>query len=308
MNRLLTAQAFILLTLGLLAHGEDARPNSPDIRTPAAVAGGIREVRDVPYVTAGHERQRLDIFLPPKSTTLRPVVVWIHGGAWQSGSKANCPAKPLVGKGYVVVSLGYRLSQSAIFPAQIEDCKAAIRWLRAHAGEYGIDPNHIGVWGASAGGQLAALLGTTGENHDFDVGENLNQSSAVQCVIDWFGPTDFLHYGAVDRKLEEDPNGVYAKFIGGIPSEKPEQVKRSSPITYVQPGVAPFLIMQGDQDTVVPAQQSEVLHAALRKAGVESTLKIFPGAGHGGPDFSTPASVQQMSDFLDRHLQSAAGS
>ena len=121
-----------------------------------------RELRDLPYVTNGHERQRLDLFLPPDNGSSRPLVVWVHGGGWEQGSKDRCPAKALVARGYAVASIGYRLSQHAIFPAQIEDCKAAIRWLRAHAQEYGIDPKRVGVWGASAGGHLVALLGPRG--------------------------------------------------------------------------------------------------------------------------------------------------
>ncbi len=260
-------------------------------------------MRDVPYVTGGHERQRLDLYFPPGNGSARPLVAWIHGGAWQGGSKDDCPAQALVARGYVVASIGYRLSQHAIYPAQIEDCKAAVRWLRAHASEYEIDPQRIGVWGASAGGHLAALLGTTGDIHDFDVGENLSQPSKVQCVIDWFGPTDFQHYGDMSKAPKQDPNGPFSRLIGGLPADKPDQVKRSSPVNYVQSDAAPFLIMQGDKDTIVPAQQSEILDAALRQAGVESTLKILPGAGHGGPGFSSPENVQAMTDFLDKHLQ-----
>lgn len=299
--------SLLSLAFGRLLHAEDARPaakDSPVASTPSAVA---RELHDIPYVTGGHERQRLDLYLPPKNGSLHPVLAWIHGGAWEAGNKDFCPAKLLVAKNYVVVSIGYRLSQHAVFPAQIEDCKAAIRWLRAHAAEYDIDPNRIGVWGESAGGHLAAMLGTTGKVRDFDVGENLDQSSAVECVIDWYGPTDFAHYG--NRPPSMDPKNAYARLIGGLPTEHLEQVKRSSPISYVQSDAAPFLIMQGDKDTIVPEQQSEVLDAALRKAGVESTLRIVSGAGHGGPAFASPTNVGEMTSFLDNHLlpQSSAG-
>ena len=307
MKSLSAASLLLVLAFGSLLHGQDVRSQSKGSPPSTAAAESVRELHDIPYVTNGHERQRLDLYLPPKNGALRPVLAWIHGGAWEAGNKDYCPAKLLVAKNYVVVSIGYRLSQHAVFPAQIEDCKAAIRWLRAHAAEYDIDPNRIGVWGESAGGHLAAMLGTTGKVRDFDVGENLDQSSAVECVIDWYGPTDFAHYG--NRPPSMDPKNAYARLIGGLPTEHLEQVKRSSPISYVQSDAAPFLIMQGDQDSIVPAQQSEVLDAALRKAGVESTLRIVSGAGHGGPAFASPANVGAMTSFLDQHLlpQSSAG-
>src|SRR4051812_42005020 len=163
---------------------------------PAVERDGIRLLPDLPYVASGSPAQRLDLYLPAKSTGVRPLVVWIHGGGWVGGSKNQVNAAPLLASGYAVASVEYRFSQDAIFPAQIEDCKAAIRWLRAHATEYELDPAHIGAWGASAGGHLVAMLGTTSETHEFDKGENLDQSSGVQCVLDWFGTSDFLHWGA----------------------------------------------------------------------------------------------------------------
>lgn len=272
----------------------------------SAAPSGARELRDVPYVSGGHERQRLDLFLPPEDGAAHPLVVWIHGGGWEGGNKDRCPAKPLVAKGYAVASLNYRLSQHATYPAQIEDCKAAIRWLRAHAAEHGIDKERVGVWGASAGGHLVALLGTTGHVRDFDVGENLDQSSRVQCVIDWFGPADFLHYGDPPWRGLDYPKGVVAKLLGGTVSADPERARRASPVYFVQADAAPFLIMQGDRDNLVPLQQSELLHAALTKAGVESTLQVYPGAGHGGGPFGSPEALRLMGDFLNKHLHTPA--
>src|SRR4051812_4543175 len=132
-------------------------------RPQAKVPEGTKVHRDLEYVKGGHERQRLDLYVPERADNPLPVIVWVHGGAWLAGSKeGGGPALPFVGKGYAVASVNYRLSQHATFPAQIEDCKAAIRWLRAHAETYHLDPDHIGVWGASAGGHLVALLGTSG--------------------------------------------------------------------------------------------------------------------------------------------------
>ena len=295
---------WIFAATGLL-YGQTSTTTA-DGRSGSSLSGSVRELRDIPYVTGGHERQRLDLYVPQQGEGLRPVVVWIHGGAWEAGSKNNCPAKGMLAKGYVVASVGYRLSQHAVFPAQIEDCKAAIRWLRAHAAEYQMDPERIGVWGASAGGHLVAMLGTTGKIRDFDVGENLTQSSGVQCVIDWFGPTDFLHYGDPATARADDTKSPVTRLLGGTVAEKPELARQSSPVYYVKPDAAPFLIMQGDQDPLVPMQQSELLYAALQQARVPSVLKVYPGAGHGGPPFGSAESIKVMADFFDQYLRPAS--
>jgi acetyl esterase/lipase len=241
----------------------------------------------------------LDLYLPEKPKGRLPVVVWIHGGAWREGSKESCPAVPLAAKGYAVASINYRFSQHAVFPAQIEDCKAAIRWLRANAKKYQLDPDHIGVWGASAGGHLVALLGTTAGVKDFEgKGGNLDQSSRVQCVVDWFGPTELMTMG----KQADKPGTPVAGLIGGPVQENKEKARVASPVTYVSKDSAPFLIMHGDRDNVVPLQQSELLARLLKKAGVEVQLQVVKGNGHGGPGFTTPESHKLIEDFFAKHL------
>ncbi len=216
---------------------------------PPKLREGVKVLRNLQYVEGGHERNRLDLYLPEKAEGRLPLVVWIHGGAWRGGSKDDVPALPLVGKGYAVASINYRLSQHAVFPAQIEDCKAAIRWLRANAAKYHLDPDHIGVWGASAGGHLVALLGTTGGVKDLEGnGANLDQSSRVQCVIDWFGPTELTTMGEQGDK----PGSPVALLIGGLVQENREKARKASPLTYVSKDSAPFLIMHGDKDNLVP--------------------------------------------------------
>ena len=228
-----------------------------------------------------------------------PVIVWVHGGAWLAGSKEQCPAVRFVRKGYAAASVNYRLSQHAKFPAQIEDCKAAIRWLRANAKEYGLDTGHVGVWGASAGGHLVALLGTTGSVKELEGEEgNLDQSSRVQAVVDWFGPTDFLQMGG----SHNDARSPESQLIGGAIQEHKDQVARANPITYVSKDDPPFLIMHGDQDRTVPFSQSELLAEALKKAGVEVTLKPIKGAGHGGRGFGSPENDKLVEDFFAKHL------
>jgi acetyl esterase/lipase len=204
-----------------------------------------------------------------------------------------------VGKGYVAASLNYRLSQHAVFPAQLEDCKAAIRWLRANAAEYHIDPDRIGVWGASAGGHLVALLGTTGGVKELDKGDNLDQSSRVQCVVDWCGPTDFVHW---DPKFNKDVNGMIARLLGGERPGNQEKARKASSLFYVTKDAAPFLIFHGAVDNIVPLSQSESLAATLKKAGVEVKLQVLKDTGHGGPAFGSPESRKLMEDFFARHL------
>ena len=302
----------VLIPAGLA--GLRAQETAGDAPLPAPSrapsSGGPRELRDLPYVKDGEARQRLDLYLPGGPAAAgavrqgHPLVLWVHGGGWESGSKHDCPATPLLARGYVVASIGYRLSSQAVFPAQIEDCKAAVRWLRAHADEYGIDPRRIGAWGASAGGHLVALLGTTAGTRRFDVGGHLDQSSAVQCVLDWFGPADFLRWGDPPLNVVMDsPDTAVARLLGGPVRTHAELARSASPVYYVDGESAPCLIMHGDRDDTVPLQQSEELHAALQKAGVESTLKVVLGAGHGSPAFSQPANLQLMTAFFDRHLR-----
>ena len=283
------------------------RKKAPEIKKvlpakKAKLPAGVRVERNLEYVAGGHDRNKLDLYLPAKDDGPRPLIVWIHGGAWLGGSKEVCPAVPFVQQGYAVASINYRLSQHAVFPAQIEDCKAAIRWLRAHAKEFHLDPDRIGVWGGSAGGHLVALLGTAGDVKDLEgKGGNLDQSSRVQCVVDFFGPTDFLQM----RGQHDNPKAPEALLIGGPVQENRQKAARANPITYVTRDDPPFLIMHGEADRTVPVNQSELLDAALKKAGVESTFIRIPGAGHGGPGFQTPENRKRIAEFFDKHLKPA---
>jgi acetyl esterase/lipase len=256
---------------------------------------------DLEYVAGGHARHKLDLYLP-KSEKPLPVVVWIHGGAWLQGDKRNPPAMFLLEKGYAVASINYRLSQHAVFPAQIEDCKAAIRFLRANAKKYNLDGDRIGVWGSSAGGHLVALLGTTGDVEELEgKGGNADQSSRVQAVVDFFGPTDFAAMGGSHDKADSPES----KLVGGAVPQSKEKVAKANPIAYVTKNDPPFLILHGDKDTAVPFNQSELLHEALKKAGVDSTFVPMKGSGHGGPAFQNAETKTMVQDFLDKHLKPA---
>jgi acetyl esterase/lipase len=212
----------------------------------------------------------------------------------------------LVSDGYAVASVEYRLSQAATFPAQIEDCKGAIRWLRANAAKYDLDPKHVGAWGSSAGGHLVALLGTSGDVAELEgtVGGNLDQSSRVQAVCDWFGPTDFTQIAAQSLPtslLDHDaPDSPEARLIGGPIQKNKDKAARANPITYITADDPPFLIMHGDQDNLVPLGQSELLLAALQQAGVPATLHTIKGAGHG---FGSPEQFRMVRQFFDQQLK-----
>ena len=276
------------------------RPQSPAGPLPE----GVEVERDLEYARPGGKALRLDLYRPRKADHALPVIVWVHGGAWSGGDKSNCPAVRMATRGYAVASVGYRLSGEAIFPAQIEDCKAAIRWLRARAKQNNLDADRFGAWGSSAGGHLVALLGTSGQMKDFDKGENLECPSRVQAVCDFFGPTDFLQMGAhalPGSRLKHDfPGSPESRLIGGPIQQNPEKVARANPITYVRKGNPPFLIMHGDKDPVVPFHQSQILYDTLKKAGVEVQLHPVQGAGHG---FGGRAINDMVDAFFDKHLR-----
>ncbi len=284
------------------------RPQLPPGQLPR-LPDGVKVVRELPYAPGGHERHKLDIYTPENLApgAKLPLIVWIHGGGWQNGSKNACPALWLVPRGYAVASINYRLSSHTTYPAQLEDCKAAIRWLRAHDAANGIDGTRIGVWGASAGGHLVALLGVTGDVMDFDRGENPGVSSAVQAVCDFFGPTDFLQMSKFPSTIPHDaPTSPESKLIGGAIQEHKEKVARANPLTFVSRADAPFLILHGDKDPLVPIHQSELLEAALKRAGVEVTLVKLAGAGHGGAPFNTAEQQERIAKFFDQHIKRTA--
>jgi acetyl esterase/lipase len=307
---------FVLGILGLTAQQnsvavQQAEPQPNANPQNARVPAGVKAFRDLAYVTDGHARQKLDLYVPEKANGPLPVIVWIHGGGWAAGSKDGCP--PLnadyTRHGYAVASIGYRLSSDAIFPAQIEDCKAAIRWLRAHAKDYNLDPDHIAVWGSSAGGHLVALLGTSDHVKDFDVGENLDQSSRVQAVCDYYGPTDLLQmdeHALPTAFLKHDAaNSPEAMLIGGPIQEHKEAANKANPISYVTKDAPPFLIVHGDKDPLVPHHQSELLYEALKSAGTQVRFHTLEGAGH-GDGFGGRELDTIVRDFFERNLKGEA--
>ncbi len=261
--------------------------------------------------------QKLDIYLPEKADRPFPVIATFHGGAWMHGDKGdiqNLHFLEGIKHGYAVVCVNYRLSGEAHFPCQIYDCKAAIRYIRANAAAYYFDADRIAAWGASAGAHLTALLGTSArvkKLEDFSMG-NPHASSAVQAVVDWYGPTEsFLRMdeqlassgmGESEHSKADSPE---SKLLGFPITEAPELIRFASPMAYIKSNAPPFLIQHGRKDAVVPVEQSINFAAGLeRVAGREKvTLEIFEEAGHGDPLFETSQNLQRVFDFLDSHLK-----
>ncbi len=310
----LRATASIVLALASAAAlpGQNRGPGDRRSRPPAELPNGVAAHRDLAYAAVGDRQLRLDLYVPQtKPAKPMPLVVWIHGGGWRGGSKEGLgrPRPILDHGGYILASVEYRLSGEAVFPAAIADCKAALRWLRANAAKYHIDPDRLAVWGSSAGGHLAALLGTAWEVEEWDAihPENQDVSSKPTVVCNWFGPTDFLRMNDFEGRIDHDAEGSpESLFIGGRIQEHPEKTQRANPIAYVTADDPPMLLMHGEKDLSVPYNQSELLYAALRKAGVESRLYKVVGADHGfrNPTTDTPESLFRMvAEFFDRHLE-----
>jgi acetyl esterase/lipase len=269
--------------------GAGTQPGQPARRGPAQLSPGTSVQRDLEYVEGGGRSRSLDLYVPENPAGALPVVVWIHGGGWRSGSKDMVPALSLLSHGYAIASINYRLSGEAPWPAQLDDCKAAIRWLRANAPRQHLDPNHIGVWGSSSGGHLVAMLGVTGD-----------QDSRVQAVCDWSGSHDLV--ALFDLQVPGE-NGKTAfpiiELLGGKGVATKAKAAQASPLTHVSRDAAPFLLMHGDRDQLIPIQQSELFDAALRKAGAECKFVVVPGAGHG---FGGTEIDNQVAEFFDQHL------
>jgi len=247
-------------------------------------------------------------------TKARPCVVFITGGGFMFAPKGGELYKRfLVAKaGYVVASVEYHVISNGIYSDAVKDIKAAVRYLRANATNYGIDPLHFALWGESAGGYLTALAGVTGDIKDFEEGENQDQSSKVQACIDAFGLSDLTKIGedyddaaknAHFTVASPDGQYIHGKNSGLTSLDKPEIVAKSNPVNYIDKNDPPFLFLHGMSDPLVSPSQTLLVHNALRKAGVSSTRYVIKGAGHGGPEFSSPEVIKIMVDFLNEHLR-----
>jgi acetyl esterase/lipase len=290
---------------GVISPDEEQkfRPTNPQGPN-AQIPNTVRSIPDLPYAATDNPKQRLDLYLPklPKSDKLLPLVVFVHGGAWRVGDKRTSyfQVAPFLQSGdYAAACISYRLVPEAIWPAQIHDCKAAIRWLRANATDYNIDPDKIGVMGTSSGGHLVALLGTSGDVPELEgrLGDNLNVSSRVTCVVDQFGHSDFLALGPGAN----NPSSPIGGLLGGGVQDKRDVARESSPITYVSKDDPPFLIIHGTNDPAIPFKQSEILLEGLNKAGIDALLVPVTSGGHG--DFGTQEVSNRAKVFFDKHLR-----
>jgi acetyl esterase/lipase len=270
----------------------------------------MRKFIDIEYARAGTHRLLLDLFLQDDGGPY-PLIIWIHGGAFRAGSKENNRAMRMVSRGYAVASINYRLSQVAIFPALVHDAKAAVRWLRAHAESYHLDPQRFGVWGGSAGGYLAAMVGIVQDIPELEGNLGYNDiSSRVQAVCDWYGPSDFLHMNDVPGTMDHDaPDSPESQLIGAPIQQHPDLVARTNPITYITKEKAldlpSFLIMHGGDDRTVIPGQSQLLYDALTAVGADVSLVILEGLGHGfpGEHHRWDEIWRYVDEFFDRKLR-----
>ncbi len=296
-HSLATACALLLASL-CVASAQRAQP----------VPDGVELRRDIPYAGTENPRQKLDLLLPRDRAEGEPLplVVFVHGGAWRAGNKGSGIGRlmPLVRSGdFAGASVAYRLTGEASWPAQIHDCKAALRWLRANAEDLGIDPDRIGAIGTSAGGHLVSMLGTAGDVPDLEgeIGEHGKQRSAVRCVVNFFGPSELLTMSAHPSRMDHDaPDSPESKLVGGTLQETRDVAREASPISHISAADPPFLHVHGTDDPLVPHAQSVGFDRALREAGIESELHTVDGGGHGG--FRDPEIDRKVEAFFRKHL------
>lgn len=286
-----------------------------DFIPPADVSHIRRKWLDIPYASLSPS-QNLDIYLPDDGVGSFPVILYLHGGAFSIGDKRDIYVLNIlksIKRGYALVSVNYRLSGEATFPAGIQDVKAAIRWVRANSEQYQLDASRVAVWGCSSGANYAAMICLTdnvSELEDLSLG-NPEHPCNVQVAVDWFGPTDFLK---MDEQLEENgfdtayhgkPDSPESRYLGAKISDVPLKVELANPMTYVHEHMPPILIQHGRLDDLVPVQQSIIFVEKLEKYVSPDRFKfdIIEGAGHADPLFETDENMERVFLFLDKYLK-----
>jgi acetyl esterase/lipase len=283
-----------------------------------SVTRGVEVRRDLPYATVDGRSLALDLYMPDGGGEECPVVLYLHGGAFMVGSKANNSEErlvPVARSGIAIASAEYRFSDVATYPAQIHDVKAAVRWLRANAAEYGYSAECVGAWGASAGGYLALMLGLTAGSpeHEGTLGEHGDERSSVEAVVAWFAVADLL-----SADLGPPPGRELPPFIVGPPprpsvlarllgvdrlSDDANLARSASPAHLAAGATAPFLLIHGDADGLVGEDQSKLMHTALIEAGADSTLLLIAGANHEDAAFHSPAVLGAVAGFFTAKLR-----
>jgi acetyl esterase/lipase len=269
---------------------------------PASTAQSVREHKDVVYATVDGKPLALDLYLPAPGDA--PLLVWVHGGAWSQGTKAQFP-RHFLEHGIATASIDFRQSTEARFPAQLHDIKAAMRFLRARARTYGYRAEKIAIAGSSSGGHLAALAGVTGGQQDLEgtLGAHLHESSAVQAIVSYFGASNLTTILA-----QSTPFGLnmrrpaLVRLLGALPDEAGELARSASPVTHVDRLDPPLFLLHGDQDPQMPINQAHELHGAYERLGLDVQFRVVHGAAHGGDVFYSPPHLKPVLDFLDRVL------
>ncbi|MEO7274431.1 MAG: alpha/beta hydrolase [Vicinamibacterales bacterium] len=270
---------------------------------PVASAQAPRQYKDLVYARIEGKPLALDLYLP-EGVTSPPLLVWVHGGAWTTGSKAG--VRPVfVQNGFAVASVDFRQSTDARFPAQVHDIKAAIRYLRANASTYGYRADKIAIAGDSSGGHLAALVGLTNGHRELEgtIGDSLNQSSSIQAIVSYYGASDLRTILA-----QSTPFGLnmrrpaLERLLGALPDQAPELAALASPVSHVDRRDPPLLLLHGDQDPQMPINQSHELQGAYETLGLDVTFRVVHGAAHGGDMFYSPPYLKPVMEFLTRTI------
>lgn len=300
----------IWLACLLLASSSLAKPPSPATHPASTTEPNsepatytVKVVPDLVFAKPGGIELLIDLHLP-EGVKNPPLVMFIHGGGWSMGTRKTFRVGWLVERGYAVASIEYRMSKEAIFPAQIHDCKGALRWLRAHSKEHGYNADKVVVCGMSAGGHLAALMGSSGGVKELEgtTAGHLEQSSLVQGVIDYCGPADFIQRSKSQPKHTESPKGIVYRLLGGAVTENLEPARLASPVSHVGPGDPPILIFHGELDPQVLPAQSKRLLDVYEEHKLDAQLHMIAGKKH----LWAPPTQKELTTipmFLEKHLR-----
>jgi acetyl esterase/lipase len=258
---------------------------------------------DIEYARVGDQALKLDLYLPKAVNP--PLLIYVHGGAWRAGSKSDVPILKLLNHGFAIATVDYRLSTQAVFPAQVHDIKAAIRFLRAKAELYHLKTASIGIVGSSAGGHLAALVGVTNGHPALEgtVGQHLSQSSSVRCIISLYGASNLQTILSQSTEF-----GLQIRvpalelLLGGQPDQKPELARLASPVAQLDSKDPPLLLIHGDADPQMPAEQSQEFEQAYKALRLPVDYLVMPESKHGGPEFFDSERTTIMAQFLQMHL------